>query len=126
VDLALRNAILKLDENRLFSDSVLLGFYAENLVFNALRQYKGAIEISYYRDAKREVDFIVHAGGKQYLPVEVKYRETIDNADFASLQYFMGKFGQRFGIIVTKQTFQNQIEERKILALPLSVFLLLF
>src|SRR3989338_4034152 len=57
VDLALRNAILKLTDS-ILSDSTIMGLYAENLVFNALRQFEGAIELSYFKDAKREIDFI--------------------------------------------------------------------
>ena len=123
VDLALRNAILKLNGGVL-SDAVTLGFYAENLVFNALSRYEGAIELTYYKDAKREVDFVVHVGGKRYLPVEVKYRDTID--DLASIKYFIEKFGQKFGIVVTKQFFKPQPEEKSLLFVPLSVFLLFF
>lgn len=123
VDLALRNAILKLNGGVL-SDATTLGFYAENLVFNALNRYEGAIELTYYKDAKREVDFVVHVGGKRYLPVEVKYRDTID--DLASIKYFIEKFGQKFGIVVTKQFFKPQPEEKNLLFVPLSVFLLFF
>lgn len=122
LDLALRNAILKLNESVL-SDPSAMGFYAENLVFNALRQFEGAIELSYYKDAKREVDFVVHVGGKRYLPVEVKYRDTMD--DLASIKYFVNAFDQKFGIVVTKDFVKTQ-DEKKLLFIPLSIFLLFF
>lgn len=122
LDLALRNAILKLNESVL-GDSTTMGFYAENLVFNALRQFEGAIEMSYYKDAKRELDFIVHVGGKRYLPVEVKYREAID--DLASIKYFIDAFDQQFGIVVTKDFVKTQ-DEKRLLFIPLSIFLLFF
>lgn len=122
LDLALRNAILKLGEN-LLADSVTMGFYAENLVFNALRQFEGAIELTYYKDAKREVDFVVHVGGKRYLPVEVKYRDSID--DLAPIKYFIEKNNQQFGIVVTKDFVKTEGEER-LLFIPLSIFLLFF
>jgi len=122
VDLALRNAILKLG-NKLLEDNTMLGFYAENLVFNALRNFEGIIELSFYKEKNRDIDFIVSLGGKRYLPVEVKYREEID--DVASIKHFIEKYNQKFGIVVTKNFIQNK-EENKLLFIPLSVFLLFF
>ena len=122
VDLALRNAILKLNAS-LLSDATMMGFYAENLVYNALRQFEGVIELSYYKDARRELDFVVHVGGKRYLPVEVKYRESVD--DLAAIKYFMKEHGQPLGIVVTKDFF-NAPEEKNLLFIPLSIFLLFF
>ena len=101
----------------------MMGFYAENLVFNALRQFEGVIELSYYKDARRELDFVVHVGGKRYLPVEVKYREGVD--DLAAIKYFMKEHGQPLGIVVTKDFFSAP-EEKNLLFIPLSIFLLFF
>ncbi|OGW85867.1 MAG: hypothetical protein A3C35_00005 [Omnitrophica bacterium RIFCSPHIGHO2_02_FULL_46_11] len=123
VDLALRNAILKLNENVL-EDPVIMGFYAENLVFNALRQFEGVIELAFYKDARRELDFVVHVGGKRYLPVEVKYRDTVD--DLAAIKYFMKEYGQALGIVVTKNVFKKVPEDKNLLFIPLSIFLLFF
>ena len=123
VDLALRNAVLKLGANVL-SDPVMMGLYAENLVFNAVRQFEGAIELSYYKDAKRELDFVIHMGGKRYLPIEVKYRDNVD--DLAAIKYFIGNFSQRFGIVVTKNFVATPREDANLLFIPLSIFLLFF
>lgn len=122
VDLALRNAILKLGRGML-EDASTMGSYAENLVFNALRRFEGMIELTYYKDAKREVDFIVHVGGKRYLPVEVKYRDKID--DLAPIKYFIKHFNQNSGIVVTKD-FVKQSEDNSLIFIPLSIFLLFF
>lgn len=122
IDLALRNAILKLDY-KILEDKDMLGFYAENLVFNALKGFEGAIELSFYKEQNREIDFVVNLGGKRYLPIEVKYRERIDNA--APIKYFIEKYNQKFGIVVTKNFEQNK-EDNKLLLIPLSVFLLFF
>jgi len=122
VDLALRNAILKLGD-KLLEDDTMLGFYAENLVFNALRSFEGIIELSFYKEKNRDIDFIVSLGGKRYLPVEVKYREKID--DTASIKHFIATYNQKFGIVVTKNFVKNN-EENKLLFIPLSVFLLFF
>jgi len=122
VDLALRNAILKLADN-LLQDNTMLGFYAENLVFNALRSFEGVIELSFYKEKNRDIDFIVSVGGKRYLPVEVKYRETID--DISSIAHFIEKYNQKFGLVVTKNLVQNK-EGNKLIFVPLPIFLLFF
>lgn len=122
MDLALRNAILKLGD-KLLEDKVMLGYYAENLVFNALRNFEGIIELSFYKEKQRDIDFIVSLGGKRYLPIEVKYREEID--DVASIEHFIEKYNQKFGIIVTKNFEQNK-EGNRLLFVPLSIFLLFF
>ncbi len=74
VDLALRNAVLRLTYT-LLDDETMLGLYAENLVFLALKKWRGTIQMDYYRDRNGEVDFIVHVAPKRYLSVEVKYRK---------------------------------------------------
>jgi predicted AAA+ superfamily ATPase len=122
LDLALRNAILKLD-SKILEDKDMLGYYAENLVFNALRSFEGCIELSFYKEQRREVDFVVNLGGKRYLPIEVKYRDSIDN--ITSIKYFIEKHSQKFGIVVTKN-FEKHDEEDKLLFIPLSIFLLFF
>ncbi|MBU4304333.1 MAG: ATP-binding protein [Candidatus Omnitrophica bacterium] len=122
IDLALRNAILKLDY-KILEDKEMLGYYAENLAFNALRGFEGVIELSFYKEQNREVDFIINLGGKRYLPIEIKYRDSLD--DIGSIKYFIEKYDQKFGIVVTKNFEQNR-EENKLLFIPLSVFLLFF
>lgn len=123
VDLALRNAILKLNESVL-EDSAVMDAYAENLVFNALRQFEGVIELAFYKDARRELDFVVHVGGKRYLPIEVKYRDIVD--DLAAIKYFIKEYSQTFGIVVTKDFFKASDEEKSVFFVPLSIFLLFF
>ncbi|HEU4335253.1 MAG TPA: DUF4143 domain-containing protein, partial [Candidatus Eisenbacteria bacterium] len=55
VDLALRNAVLKLGP-RVLEDPVTLGQYAENLVFNTLSRWPGTVSLSYFRDRGTETD----------------------------------------------------------------------
>jgi len=121
VDLALRNAILKLNVSAL-SDPNLMGSYAENLVFNALSNFRGAIELSFYKDARREIDFIVSLGGKKFLPVEVKYRGSPD--EIKGLEYFLTEYKQQPGIVVTKDILK--VRDPQILFVPLEIFLLFF
>lgn len=122
IDLALRNAILKLGDS-LLEDNVMLGYYAENLVFNALRNFHGIIELSFYKEKNKDIDFIINLGGKRYLPVEVKYRNSID--DVASIIHFIKVYDQNFGIVVTKNFVENK-EDNKLLFIPLPIFLLFF
>src|SRR3989338_1902801 len=121
IDLALRNAILKLDHN-LLNDNTMMGLYAENLAFNALRQFEGQIELTFYKDTKREIDFVVHLGGKRYLPVEIKYSEKPD--DLPAMERFLQEYNQSLGIVVTKDFYKPSKPSGKVLFIPLSVFLL--
>jgi predicted AAA+ superfamily ATPase len=122
VDLALRNAILKLGE-KILEDQQMLGYYAENLVFNALRNFYGAIELSYCKEGRGEIDFIVNLGSNRLIPVEVKYREQLQ--DMELIKGFMRKYDQKLGIVVTKNLDQPAVQDN-LLYVPLAIFLLFF
>lgn len=122
VDLALRNAILKLG-NKVLEDQQMLGYYAENLVFNALKSFYGSLELSYFNFGKGEIDFVVNLGSQRLIPVEVKYREQISSTD--AISWFMKKYDQKTGIIVTKNNDQTGVRD-KVLFVPLAIFLLFF
>jgi len=124
VDLALRNAILRIQES-LLKDAQTLGLYAENLVFNALKKWEGTISISYWREKSAEVDFIVHAGAGKYLPVEVKYKEDVGNAELRTIRNFCERLKCSTGIVVTKNWHDFGIRDR-LFYMPLPHFLLLF
>lgn len=128
VDLALRNAVLKLDRT-ILQDDRTMGLYAENLVFNVLRTWPGMVDLTYYREKQIEVDFIVNLGGSQYLPVEVKYRNEVTAADAVSVIRFLEKHRQRqpLGIIVTKRPRQTSpADDGRLFFVPLPIFLLVF
>jgi predicted AAA+ superfamily ATPase len=116
VDMALRNAVLK---TWTIPDETAMGLYAENLVIRELITWSEKIEISYYREKNREVDFIVTYGGNNYLPIEVKYREKINQ--IAGLDRFMNLYKSNFGVIITRA--QVPVFD-KFLHLPLRYFLL--
>lgn len=124
VDLALRNAIMKLGDG-LLQDPRTLGAYAENLVFNALEAWPGMIDLSYYREKRVEVDFVVNLGAGRYLPVEVKYQESVSLADLAGVQAFLKKYRQSKGVMVTKFD-SSALDSQNIFVIPLHIFLLLF
>lgn len=125
VDLALRNAVLRLTES-LLSDDTTLGLYAENLVFLALKKWKGTIQMDYYRERHGEVDFIVHVGPHRFLPVEVKFRNEIKRADFDGVQKFRSKFTQTTQPIIVTKKWSDFGQRENLFLLPLPMFLLLF
>jgi hypothetical protein len=125
VDMALRNAVLKLGES-LLQDQKTLGLYAENLVFLALKKWRGTIQLDYYRERDVEVDFIIHVGPQTYVPVEVKYQNTINPDNFKGLKNFMKKNKRTpIGVVVTKDFYDWKPDE-EILAIPLFFFLIMF
>jgi len=125
VDLALRNAVLRLDHT-ILNDPLVLGLYAENLVFNALRKWAGIIRIDYFRDRAGEVDFIVHVGGRwKYIPFEVKFRDEIAEDDLNPVRSFCRRFHVGPGVVVTKH--RDDFGNREgLFFLPLLQFLLMF
>jgi hypothetical protein len=125
VDLALRNAVMRLNET-LLSDETTLGLYAENLVFLALRKWRGMIQMDYYRERHGEVDFVVHIGPRRYMPVEVKYRNTISGADFIGLQKFVAKFKESVQPFMITKNWSDAGKGDHATLLPLPFFLLLF
>lgn len=125
VDLALRNAILRLNET-LLTDEMMLGLYAENLVFLALKKWRGTIQMDYYRERHEEVDFIVHCGPHRFLPVEVKYRNEIKAGDFGGIKKITAKFQQSAQPIMVTKRWTDFGKKENIFLLPLPMFLLLF
>ena len=105
----------------------MLGFYAENLVFNALKKWEGTISVNYFREKQSEIDFIIHTASQQYLPVEVKYRETIKDAELKTVKLFCKRFKTSRAIIVTKNWDDfRRTEKDGLILIPLPHFLLLF
>jgi len=119
VDLALRNAVLKMWD-QVPDDGVVAGLYAENVVAAALSAWPETIELSYYRERNHEVDFVVTHGGGQHLPVEVKYRRT--PGAVPEVERFMKEFHCPLGVVITREppaTLQGGV-----LSIPLWTFLL--
>jgi uncharacterized protein len=127
VDLALRNAALRLTHT-LLKDDATLGLYAENLVFLALRKWRGKFQMDYYRDRGNEIDFIVHLGPRQYLPVEVKYRNTYDHNVSGFESFHKKQKPINTPIVVTKkwEHFGLFGQTNPVFLLPLPLFLLMF
>ncbi len=100
------------------ADSYSEGAASEVAVFDRLVAW--GKQPKFFRDyQKREVDFIVDG-----IPLEVKNRSFIGNADFEPLLHFMKKKKGDFGIMVTRDRFDlKKMEGASILQVPLSVFL---
>ncbi len=100
-DLALRNAVLRLDE-RLLDDTDTLGRYAENLVYLQLRQWRGTLQTDYFRESDEEIDFVLHVRPGEYVPIEVKYRDNAQESP--ALRKFCRKYRQSAPpLLVTKR-----------------------
>ncbi len=99
------------------SESPNIGQAAETAAYDKLCNSP----LSFYRDAqKREVDFISN------LPIEVKYQSSITSADAQNLLYYMRAAKKGTGIIVTKNLFdEKEIDGKKIVFIPLDMFLLI-
>jgi predicted AAA+ superfamily ATPase len=116
-DMALRNAVLKTWEAL---DETTMGLYAENLVVRELIGWPEKIEVSYFREKDREIDFVVTHGGNRYLPVEVKYSER--DEDFGALKTFKSRYAVDLGVVITRQ--QSAKFENGLVFIPLRFFLL--
>ncbi|MFN0138652.1 MAG: ATP-binding protein [Pyrinomonadaceae bacterium] len=125
VDLALRNAVLRLTDS-LLDDDAMLGLYAENLVFLTLKKWRGTIQMDYYRERDDEVDFIVHIAPSRFLPVEVKYQNQIHQKDFRSIEKFIKRFPKSVRPIMVTKKWEDYGSFDNGFKIPLPIFLLLF
>jgi predicted AAA+ superfamily ATPase len=117
VDLALRNAVIK---DWKFPNAQMMGFYAENMVIREIMTWPEKIEVSYYREKDKEVDFVFTYGGNQYLPIEVKYRKKAEQ--MSMLAHYCKKYKPKLGIIITRE---KECKMEDYLYLPLRYFLLI-
>jgi predicted AAA+ superfamily ATPase len=126
VDLALRNAVLRLGREVL-NDPGTLGLYAETLVFNALKKWLGTLRVDYYRESQMEVDFVVHTRPMQYLPIEVKYSSKISQDDVKGVHRFRSRFHCSMPFVITKDRDAFGLDEDLgVFKIPLILFLLMF
>jgi uncharacterized protein len=136
VDLAVRNAVMKLSQEQMVADPTLMGAYAENVVANHLRRWPGLVELGYWRvhtgKAHDEIDFIVDLGHTR-IAIEVKYRNEVQHKDVLKAARLAQDHGCEACIVVSKEAMPaDDIEKlRKTALLPLAVvplaaFLMLF
>ncbi|MCL2135493.1 MAG: ATP-binding protein [Candidatus Bathyarchaeota archaeon] len=95
------------------------------LVYNLFpsSDYNYTNKVYYWRDSSgREVDFVVKLNGK-YLPLEVKYQNSIVRSDMHGLRTFTRGGKSCSGNVITKNTLR--IEAEDIALIPCYLFLML-
>lgn len=132
VDLAVRNAVMKLTPERLMADEPVLGLYAENIVANHLRRWPGLVELAYYRERNNELDFIVDLGATR-IGIEVKYRATLNENELNKSRAIAESLGCEAYVVVCKERLGDALEKRlqqkskiPLAVVPLADLLLLF
>ncbi len=136
VDLAVRNAVMKLSQEQMVADPTLMGAYAENVVANHLRRWPGLVELGYWRvhtgKAHDEIDFIVDLGPTR-IAIEVKYRNEVQHKDVLKAARLAHDHGCAACVIVSKQAMPSQevdilrsSAQVPLAVVPLAAFLMLF
>lgn len=119
VDLALQHTVAK-TWDAVAQDDNLAGRCTENLVANHLASWSETLELAFYRDDEREVDFVVTCERGARLPIEVKHRREMEGP--RALEWFMRKYGAALGLVVTRE--QTPDLRGSVLTIPLRYFLL--
>ena len=132
VDLAVRNAVMKLSQEQMVADPTLMGAYAENVVANHLRRWPGLVELGYWRRNNDEIDFIVDLGSTR-IAVEVKYRNEVQDKDVLKAARLAQAHGCEACIMVTKTPLLPEAIAKlqtqsplPLAVVPLAAFLMLF
>lgn len=132
VDLAVRNAVMKLSQEQMVADPTLMGAYAENVVANHLRRWPGLVELGYWRRNNDEIDFIVDLGATR-IAVEVKYRNQVLDKDVLKAVRLAQTHGCEACVVVIKEPLPADALERlkavapvPLAVVPLAAFLMLF
>ncbi|MGE0331717.1 MAG: ATP-binding protein [Ramlibacter sp.] len=132
VDLAVRNAVMKIGQEQMVADATLMGAYAENVVANHLRRWPGLVELGYWRRNDDELDFIVDLGSAR-IGVEVKYRNEIQHKAVLKAARLAQQLGCEACIVVGKEPLPpDELEKLKgqapvpLAVVPLAAFLMLF
>ena len=87
----------------------VFGKIIENLVFNILKQKYHNLNLSFYRQGNKEIDFVL-VDNNNYLPIEVKFSDNISLGDLKTIIKYLYLKKQAYGIVVTK----NKLDKRKI------------
>ena len=136
VDLAVRNAVMKLSQVQMVANPTLMGAYAENVVANHLRRWPGLVELGYWRvhtgKAHDEIDFIVDLGHTR-IAIEVKYRNEVQHKDVLKAARLAHDHGCAACVVVSKEAMSSQevdtlrsSAQLPLAVVPLAAFLMLF
>ncbi len=131
-DLGTRNAIFRGAPSLWESPPEHVGPLIETLAQSVIRGRN--LQVYFYRDYEKagdrrtkivEVDYVAEHIRGDVVPVEIKFRRTISHEDFFGLTLFIKRFNARFGILVTRDTYEWH-PNLKIMCVPLLEFLLAF
>ena len=107
-----------------------IGFDAETAVYlHCLKHVSGYPmgKIFYWLDKKKNETDIIMSCGSELIPVEVKYRSSIEVSDLKGILNFCQEFSVRNAFVVTKSLMEErEIEGIKVSFIPLWLFLLVF
>jgi predicted AAA+ superfamily ATPase len=131
-DLGARNAVFRGAPSLWESSPDHVGPLIETLAQSVLHGQN--LQVHFYRDYEtpgnrkspiREVDFVVENPAGETVPIEIKFRTSIEDGHFLGLRHFMRRFNSRHGILVTRDTYEWR-PEYKILCVPIMDFLVAF
>jgi predicted AAA+ superfamily ATPase len=133
-DLGVRNAVFRDAPSLWESDPGVLGPLVETLVQGTLRDH--TLQVHFFRDYAepgnrrspiREVDFVAERLDGMVVPVEVKFRRRVEEADLSGVRAFQERFRDRCGpaVVVTRDR-SGWDGPRKTAFVPLQNFLLAF
>jgi predicted AAA+ superfamily ATPase len=131
-DLGVRNALFRGAPSLWESAPDVVGPLVETLVQSVLRG--PAVQVHFFRDYSQpgnrrspleEVDFVAEDVDGTTLPVEVKFRRTIQAGDVEPVRSFRRRFGSPWGLLVTRDQFDLQVGS-EIAQVPVLDFLLAF
>ncbi|MFH0837577.1 MAG: ATP-binding protein [Candidatus Aenigmatarchaeota archaeon] len=126
-DIGMRNSVVGAMNESLLKDSTDLGIVAETIVFDHTKRLrfflsgKQTTDLYYWSDNVNEIDIILDYDNLP-IPIEVKFRKTIEPSHSKTMRLFMKKNKSPFGIMVTK----NYLDLKdNIIYIPLSLYLLI-
>lgn len=131
-DLGARNAVFRGAPSLWESDPDHVGPLIETLAQSVIRGPN--IQVHFFRDFENpknrnsrvcEVDFVAEDPLGQVIPIEIKFRRRLSGSDFHGVRVFMRRFKSRYGLVVTRDTYDWKTDDR-ILCVPLLDFLCAF
>jgi len=126
-DPGLRNVAVGALDEYLLRNPAELGKVVENVVANHCRRLKFNLEPSselqtfYWKNHGHEVDLVMELSHRP-LPVEVKYRDVVDERELKGLTMFSQRHSPPFSIVVTKERLDLSGDK---IFIPLWLFLLI-
>ena len=107
-----------------------IGFDAETSVFlHCLKHVSGYPmgKVFYWLDKKKNETDIIMSYGSELIPVEVKYRSSIEDSELKGIMSFCQDFGVKSAYVVTKTLMdEREIGGVRVSFIPLWLFLLVF